>query len=183
MGNKRNNEVTLGTLKFVDFYGALIDNDYKKLNIDEDSWLDLSGEFGELIKSKPNSLEKQLEKLDTQVRILLGCLTLLSKKWDDDVVLWAEDCGVVIQMATFDEDLIKLGKFIKSLKSKITLLQTQLPLEPNAGKDKSTAYDILAGLSTGLGFGVDFNMTVLEYVGFKNALSRNNEAMKNSKKK
>ena len=183
MGNKRNNsKITLGTLKFVDFYEALANNNYKELNIDEDSWLDLSGEFGQLIKLKPNVLEKQIEKTETQVRILLGCMVLLSKGWDDDVAIWAEDCGVVVLMATLEDDLIKLGEYIKSLKSKITLLKTQLPIEPSS-KDKQTAYDILANLSTGLGFGVDFNMTVLQYIGFRNALRKSSEAMKNSKKK
>ena len=188
MGNNRNKKrITLEDIKFTSFYRALISDDYSDINVDgREHWLELTEEFMSLSDMKINPLEKQIEKLSVQHSILIACVIILTKEWTREFADICGDNGVVWdKKISFEENMQRILDKIEEINRKIKLLKSELPKRPKIkeGDEKSLPYKILGNLSSSLGYSVNFNMSVAEYIALRYAMKQKADSLKDLKNK
>ncbi|RLA04533.1 MAG: hypothetical protein DRQ45_00595 [Gammaproteobacteria bacterium] len=169
---------TLGTLRFIPFYNAISTGDYESIGVTEEEFWELSDEFSEKLKTKTDSINKQLEDIKKKISLLRASLILLTNGHDQEIIDVVISLDVEVEEDDLDRTLINIANQIDKLYKNYKILETQKPPTPKSSGEYS-AYDILANMSMNLEFGVNFEkITVLEYLSYKSAIKSKLDSIK-----
>jgi len=166
------------TVLFIDFFRAMENDDPSILSLDDDTFYDLVDFFYASIGTKKDFQNEQLMSIMSQIIVLRGCLTMIAIKEDNDDI-WKIIESYGIKKSINREKIIEeIAQEIKKLDTKYKILDSQIVKAPGK-KEKQTAFDVLAKLSLGLEFSLDFSkLTLAEYIGFSKALKDKADAIK-----
>lgn len=142
-------------------------------------------EFLDSDREFKSPIEKRAHKRKAEMKLIAACMFYLRfDPLNKDILAILDENKISIAFETYFEDIKKAYKRVQQLEFLRKQDQSKMPDESKLKKkseslEKSSIFDMLTSLSTGLELSLDFNkMVVSEFISYKKALRRKIDVMK-----
>jgi len=175
---------SLDTILYVPFYKCLLADSGDGLNLDSDAFHALKIEYFKYLNIVLRGTEKQIKFLDIDLDILESCLLILTYSgYNQDIADIVADFNVELTATDYISKTVELVELITNKRNSMKLLRSLLP--PMEKQKPQTAYDVLAKLAIQLEqpIGNFRQITVMDYIGYSNALKHKIAVVKEQARK
>lgn len=161
---------------YVDFYTAMINDNYKLSNLTVEEYAEALVAFNESMKIKNSGVEKQLQSIHKDIILLSNCLIIFPTIGvDKDNLKIVEDRGVELN----DDLQILLDNIQEKLNKLVTKYSFISGVLPDMSKIiKPTGEDMIAELSLAIEMMLPMNINLLEYMSYHKAARKKGESIK-----
>lgn len=180
-------ELNLDNIYIIPFLRAMEKGDRKLISEDlsQSEFEKLAQEFVDADKHFESPIEARAHKRGVKMKLISSCLYYLRiDPANEEILKVLEEQKISISRDNYFEDIKKAYKALERLDflKKQDESKTKSAFnkkKKSKSKEKNSIFDMLTSLSTGLELSLDFNnMVVSEFISYKKALKRKQDALK-----